>query len=181
MRILSILLVIIAGPAAAQSACPADPPPPDPCLVGHWIGQNDAMQQVAAMLEQLAPRDATRTVMTDVPALLGLSIYPDGFYHTIPIHQTVAWEDVSERDVVTGVLDLNMPTETGHLMTLGGSLSFCTTGTAPVALRAQGTSTEGRAETTLFPAGAASCHRSAMAAVSIGCPSGWRCPLRSAP
>lgn len=129
--------------ALAQGACAGDLPPPDPCVAGTWIGQNTAMQQVAQMLERMAPRDASRTVLADVPALLGLTIYPNGFYHTLPIHQTVSWEDVTDRDMLTGVLDLNMPTETGHILTDGDSLGFCVTGPGLASLRAEGTSTLG--------------------------------------
>lgn len=123
-----LFLVGLYDSALAQEACPAAPPPPDPCMVGNWVGQNTAAEKINAMLRSMPAVNADRTVFPTVPASLGMSIWSDGFYATLPIHQNVTWQDISEDDTTTVVLDLTTTSQFGHIWGDGGQLRFCSLG-----------------------------------------------------
>ena len=84
-----VTLSALALPAAAlaQAACPADPPPPDPCLVGK-LGRREIRPCRPSRLAMPAMAAAGVSVETipGPPPVLGMTIYEDGFYETLPIH-----------------------------------------------------------------------------------------------
>ncbi|NNU80321.1 hypothetical protein HMH01_07690 [Halovulum dunhuangense] len=147
------LLGLIATGARAQELCPPATPAPDPCLAGHWIGQNTAAEAMTAMLERMTPPGTSRVVFPPMPALLGISIYRDGFYVTMPLHQNLSWEDVTDEGSTQVAMDLAIPTAVGRLMTEGDRLSFCTIPPSEVMLRTEAVSSSGGSATTFVSPG----------------------------
>lgn len=130
---LTVILVLCAGPSLAQSACVSPPPVGDPCMVGHWIGANSAPARIREALQGIAPDSVIREIEAGSSPVLGISIYEDGFYHTLPFHHAT---DFSDTDIETGDvtdvrLDLAAPTQTGFINGQGGQITFCDAGSAP--------------------------------------------------
>jgi len=125
-----VTLSALALPAAAlaQAACPAAPPPPDPCLVGNWVGENTALQAFTLAMPAMAAAGVSVETIPGPPPVLGMTIYEDGFYETLPIHAD-ALNYISDRDGTAELsIDLSMPTQIGHVWGAGGRLEFCDMG-----------------------------------------------------
>ncbi len=134
MNYLCAFLALCPTFAAAQGACPAAPPPPDPCMVGTWMGENTAGQRIYEMIQNNPPPGVSRTTLPVPPAMLGITIFEDGFYATLPLHSDVGWTDVSEEDTVVVEMDLNIGSEFGYIWNPAGQVNFCTQGSNLVTL-----------------------------------------------
>ncbi|MEJ6397377.1 hypothetical protein V8J84_05595 [Yoonia sp. 208BN28-4] len=140
--------------ALAQGACPATLPAPDPCMIGTWMGENTAGQRIYDMIQRNPPPGVDRTTIPVPPAMLGITIFEDGFYATLPLHTEAGWTDVSEHDTVAVQMDLSVGSEFGHIWTEGGQLKFCTTGENLVTLLTKAQSgLGGEGETVTSPLG----------------------------
>lgn len=140
-RYTSLLLTLLTGSAFAQEICPAEAPAlGDSCVIGHWIGQNTAAERMEQLLQGSVPTGTSRNVFPTMPSLLGISIYADGLYVTMPLHQSLMWEDITEDDTLLASMDLSMGTTVGRLWTEGSNLHFCTYPPGSVTLLIEGTS-----------------------------------------
>ncbi|WP_428513100.1 hypothetical protein [Roseovarius sp.] len=130
---LTLMLALWAAPALAQNACVTPPPVGDPCMVGHWVGENTAPARIRAALQGMVPEDVIRDIAAGASPTLGISIYDDGFYHTLPFHQATEFTDtfVETGDVVDVRLDLAAPTQVGFINGESGRVTFCDAGSAP--------------------------------------------------
>lgn len=128
MKHLAAALILLPTHLFAQAACTADTPPPEPCLVGSWIGQNTAGLAIQRFLDSMpTPPGTNRITIPGQPALLGMTIYEDGFYATLPLHEGMMWQESSEQDTVDVFMDLAIGSQLGHIWGHGGELKFCTT------------------------------------------------------
>lgn len=130
---LTLILAVLGGPAVAQNACVSPPPVGDPCMVGNWIGQNTAPAKIRSALQGIAPDSVIREIEAASSPLLGISIYEDGFYHTLPFHHATSFTDtdLDTGDVVDVRLDLAAPTQVGFINGQGGQINFCDAGSPP--------------------------------------------------
>lgn len=129
----ALALSTIAAPALAQNACVSPPPVGDPCMVGHWIGENTAPERLRSALQGIAPDSVIREIEASMSPVLGISIYNDGFYHTLPFHHSESFTDteIESGDVTDVRLDLAVPTQVGFINGTGGRIEFCDAGSAP--------------------------------------------------
>ncbi|SLN21950.1 hypothetical protein [Roseisalinus antarcticus] len=127
--------------ATAQGICAGDLPAPDPCLVGNWIGENTAGMAVRDALERMPGVD----VLPDVPPALGLTIYEDGLYVTLPFatNATTLIDDEDGDGISVLITDLAIGTEVGRIWGDGGTLSFCTLEVTPPLLNMDMTASDG--------------------------------------
>ncbi|MEQ8255934.1 MAG: hypothetical protein RH980_07760 [Roseovarius confluentis] len=130
---LTLILAIWAAPGLAQNACVAPPPVGDPCMVGHWVGENTAPARIRDALQGMVPDRVIREIAAGASPALGISIYEDGFYHTLPFHHATEFTDtfVETGDVVDVRLDLAAPTQVGFINGEAGRITFCDAGSAP--------------------------------------------------
>ena len=130
---LTLILALCAGPSLAQNACVSPPPVGDPCMVGHWIGENTAPARIKAALQGIAPDSVIREIEAASSPVLGISIFEDGFYHTLPFHHATEFSDtdIETGDVTDVRLDLAAPTQVGFINGQGGQITFCDAGSAP--------------------------------------------------
>ena len=133
-RFFSVLaLLSCATPALSQNACVTPPPVGDPCLVGNWIGENTVPERLRSALQGIAPEDVIREMEASMSPVLGISIYADGFYHTLPFHHSESFSDtdIEAGDVTDVRLDLAVPTQVGFINGSSGQIEFCDAGSAP--------------------------------------------------
>lgn len=150
-----VLLPFLALPsfAVAQGACPADPPAPDPCLVGNWIGANSALAAFEAAMEGAAPPGVSVDAIPGPPPVLGMTIYEDGFYATLPFHAD-ALTYITDRDGTSELsTDLSVPTQIGHIWGDGSALQFCDLGSAGPMVLMEGTAPDGATGSAAFGVG----------------------------
>ena len=158
LGVAGLLLVTSFLPAnqtQAQGACPAEIPFPDPCLVGNWIGQNTVAEKMNEILQSMPSNGATINTFPPMTALLGMTIWDDGFYATLPLHQALTYEAVQNDDTVVVDMDLTIGTNTGYIWGDGGRMYFCEGGAQAGNLRTEATSSDGSrvANTPLFGGG----------------------------
>lgn len=128
-------LAITASGASAQS-CTGVSVTPDPCLTGAWVGTNTAMQKIQAMLESMPTGDSTtRHVFAEGFAeVLGMQVYSDGFYATLPIHRDVHMDEftTTNDDTIHVQTDMNLVigTTVGYIWGSGGQLHYCSDGSS---------------------------------------------------
>lgn len=134
--ILSCLLMVPAF-AQAQGGCEGRSITPDSCLAGWWVGETDAPAKIDAMLERLAGSGVDRSVMPSVPPVLGMVISEDGFYSTLPLHQSVSFTDTTPEDTTFVDMQLNIGTQVGMIWGNGGAMEFCDLGSMPPVLTGQ--------------------------------------------
>jgi len=71
---LTLLLASLAVPTVAQNACVSPSPVGDPCMVGHWIGENTAPARIRDALQGVAPDSVIREIETaSSPALFSMT------------------------------------------------------------------------------------------------------------
>lgn len=130
---LTLILAIWAAPGLAQNACVAPPPVGDPCMIGHWVGENTAPARIRDALQGMVPDRVIREIAAGASPALGISIYEDGFYHTLPFHHATEFTDtfVETGDVVDVRLDLAAPTQVGFINGEAGRIMFCDAGSGP--------------------------------------------------
>lgn len=130
---LTLTLACLAGPVLAQNACVTPPPVGDPCMVGHWIGENTAPARIRSALQGIAPDSVIREIEAASSPVLGISIYDDGFYHTLPFHHATSFSDtdIATGDVTDVRLDLAAPTQVGFINGQAGQITFCDAGSPP--------------------------------------------------
>ena len=129
----TLMLALWTAPALAQNACVAPPPVGDPCMVGHWVGENTAPARIRDALQGMVPDRVIREISAGASPAVGISIYEDGFYHTLPFHHATEFTDtfVETGDVVDVRLDLAAPTQVGFINGEAGRITFCDAGSAP--------------------------------------------------
>jgi len=116
---------------AEQTLCALpDPAQVDPCIVGFWVGDNDAAETINAQLRRLAPAGTNRTVVPAMPAALALIVSPGGAYVTMPFAQNHAWIDESEEDLTLARMAIAGSVEAGYMTASGGNMTYCTSGDA---------------------------------------------------
>lgn len=153
LRLAIFTLLSSASLATAQGACPVPAPTPDPCLTGNWVGENTVAQRMQEILRSMPSRHAARTVFPTLPAALGITIWDDGLYATLPLHQNITWQDVYRDDTVTGIMDLTIPTQVGRIWGEGGLMSFCQDDAIPPTLFVEAISSEGSRTAEVSPFG----------------------------
>lgn len=128
---LTAALVASTLPALSQVPCP---PPPgstvDRCLVGAWIGTNNAMTQLIEGFERMGMADLITDMTADMSHTVAVRVFEDGFYSTIPFNRNLELQDFSDRtgDVTITQFDLRVDTATGYYWTEGNRLKFCSSG-----------------------------------------------------
>ena len=153
------ILPFAALPATAQvdgSCAPADVTMPA-CFAGSWIGVNTIGERVRAMLEAMAPASVSRSVFPDdYSSVIGLIIYPDGFYVAPPFRTGVTYNDIEEGGEFTST-QLNFASEGGQgwIWTEGSQLNFCSTPGLGGMLSMSATSSGGSASTDVAVPGGA--------------------------
>ncbi len=152
-RIVIILFTTLASPALSQGACPAEVPFPDPCLVGNWIGDNTAVIRIQAAIDSMPLPDAERSVIMGMSPVLGMTVFDDGLYATLPFHQDMEVITVTEEDTVSVEMNLAIGTQVGFIWGDGTNLQFCTTGDSFVALQVDAESTLGGSSSTMITPG----------------------------
>jgi hypothetical protein len=123
LRTLTAPLLIAATMAEAQIMCPDAPPPPDPCLVGLWIGQSDAQERVRAGLEAMGMGHIG--VIPDAPPAIAMSILADGQVFTLPFRTGTTALISDEDGIDTLRLDLAVASQAGYIWTAGSEVSWC--------------------------------------------------------
>lgn len=123
LRTLTAAFVIAAAMAEAQMMCPEAPPPPDPCLVGLWIGQSDVQERVRAGLEAMGMGDIG--VIPDAPPAIAMSILEDGQFFTLPFRTGTTALISDEDGVDTLRLDLAVASQVGYIWSAGNEVSWC--------------------------------------------------------
>lgn len=118
----------LATPALAQLRCAEGEtrPRPDPCLVGNWIGASDAQEVFARFAEGMEGSGVQIDAFPTFPATLGMTVYEDGFYATLPFHETSSVMFTDDTGSSTLTMDLSIPTEAGFFWTSGNQLHNCT-------------------------------------------------------
>lgn len=136
--------VVQAGGAVAQDVCTAPPPEQvDPCIVGFWVGENDAAEVINAQLQRLAPAGVSRNVLPAMPAALGLIVVEGGAYISMPFAESHVWMDEDEERTTLAMMELVGSAETGYLTASSGNMTFCATGDAVAWLDLEVTDTVG--------------------------------------
>jgi len=103
-----------------------------PCLAGAWIGTNTAMEKLQRMIQSMPTgANTTRDVFAEGFAqVLGMQVYPDGFYATIPVHRDMHIDDFTtvNGDTIHVQTDMNLTITSafGYLWAYGNELHFCT-------------------------------------------------------
>ena len=156
----ALLLGVTSAPA--QDLCAPADVTMDPCLSGAWIGTSSAMERARAALEAMPPLDGSRSVIAnDFATALGIQIYDDGFYATIPLHRNMIVDDIhtnsrtgSSYRVETD-MHLVISTATGVIWTEGSQMRFCSMpGTGQATLTADVAVSDGsRTTTSISPFG----------------------------
>jgi hypothetical protein len=150
--ILLIAALSVTPPALAQEICAPVVYETDNCLVGAWAGTNTVAERIREMLSAMAPAGVSRTVLPEgIDQVLGMVIYPDGFYATLPLVSGVTMKDIEEDEVITTNMRLFTGTNTGWIWTAGNSLNFCAQPGTMGFLQMDAQSSGGRASTTIDP------------------------------
>ncbi len=130
------------------------------CMAGAWVGTSTALQNIRRMLERMPAGSTTRrTIASEVPNALGIHIYPNGFYATIPLEHSVHIEDLETLPSgrVTSVqtdMTLMAGQAFGWLWTTGNQMYFCDEPTPSVPVLTMEVQSEGSwASTSIFPTG----------------------------
>lgn len=147
------MFTTLASPALSQGACPAEIPFPDPCIVGNWIGDNTAVIRIQAAIDSMPLPDAERTVIMGMSPVLGMTVFDDGLYATLPFHTDMEVITVTEEDTLTVDMNLAIGTQVGFIWGDGTNLHFCTTGESFVALQVDAESTLGGSSSTMITPG----------------------------
>ncbi|MFV2034393.1 MAG: hypothetical protein ACC631_04665 [Halocynthiibacter sp.] len=146
-----ILSIATFSPAVASqdgSCAPAGASVPSG-LAGAWIGTNSAMQKLEEMLARMAPGNSVRTTIgAEISRSIGMQIYPDGYYVTIPLSPSVEITDIiaqSSGESITVETDMTLliNTASGWIWTEGSQLFFCTFALPQPVLNISSTSSAG--------------------------------------
>ncbi len=98
----------------------------DDCLVGSWVGTNTIAERVREMFGSMAPAGVSRQVFPDDYArVIGMVVYPDGFYATIPFQNAVTMHDIEDGEVTVTDMNLVVSSNFGWIWTADSSLRFC--------------------------------------------------------
>ena len=151
----------IATPIYSQGlrCSPADATIP-PCMAGAWVGTSTALQNIQRMLERMPPDSTTRTtIANEVPNALGIHIYPNGFYATIPLEHSVHIDDLETTPsggstLIQTDMTLTISQAFGWLWTTGDQMYFCDEpASSGAVVNMEVTSEGGSAMTSIFPTG----------------------------
>ncbi|WP_298355600.1 hypothetical protein [uncultured Litoreibacter sp.] len=123
---LSFALVSASAQVQAQGTCPGTTPAPDNCLIGNWIGTNSMLDRMQDLIASMPSSVAENVPVPTLPASLGITIQADGWYSTLPLHQSVAYESIIDDTSHLVELDLSVATHTGRIWTEGSQMLFCT-------------------------------------------------------
>lgn len=127
LGVLAVTVTMTAPELHAQTPCP---PPPDTamdaCLAGAWIGSNTAMEKLKTAFSGMG-FDSVTDMTADMSHTLGIRIYDDGFFATIPFNRNVELQDFDEDtgEIAITQFDLRVGTGTGQIWTADGRLKFC--------------------------------------------------------
>lgn len=130
--ILTATGLTLSATAAIAQSCDSAIITPDPCLTGAWIGTNTAMQKIQAMLQSMPTGPSTtRNVFAEGFAeVLGMQVYADGFYATLPIHRDVHMDEftTTNDDTIHVQTDMTLVIGStfGYIWGSGGQLHYCT-------------------------------------------------------
>ncbi|TCD15309.1 hypothetical protein [Oricola cellulosilytica] len=128
---LAAALAAFTLPATAQTPCP---PPAgatvDRCLVGAWIGTNNAMTKLIEGFERMGAADLITDMTADMSHTVAVRVFDDGFFSTIPFNRNLEMQDFDDRtgDITITQFDLRVDTATGYYWTEGDRLKFCSSG-----------------------------------------------------
>lgn len=126
------VLCATTAPETANAQTPCPPPPGaemDRCLAGAWIGSNTAMEKLRTAFTGMG-FDSVTDMTADMSHTLGIQIYEDGYFATIPFNRNVELQDFDEDtgEIAITQLDLRVGTGTGQIWTADGRLKFCDAG-----------------------------------------------------
>ncbi|MCP5037005.1 MAG: hypothetical protein GY945_05320, partial [Rhodobacteraceae bacterium] len=119
-------LIGVSSPVLADDSCAPMIFDTNDCLVGNWVGTNTIAERMQAMLGTLAPAGVSRQVFPDDFArVMGMVIYPDGFYATLPFHSSLTMHDLEDGELTITDMDLAVTSNFGWIWTAGTALRFC--------------------------------------------------------
>ena len=127
----------------------------DECLAGAWIGTNTIAERIKAALEAMAPSGVSRSVFPDDYArVIGMVIYPDGFYATLPFVSSLTMHDIEDGELTVTDMNLRVTSNFGFIWTAGSSLRFCATPGSTGMLQMDVSGPEGSGSQTMNPGAA---------------------------
>ena len=162
VHIAAILAAIsIASPTYSQGLRCSPPEATIPtCMAGAWIGTSSALENIKRLLDRMPPDSIERTtIINEVPNALGIHIFPNGFYTTLPLEHSVRIDDIETMPSGTSSfiqtdMTLTISQAFGWLWTEGDQMYFCDEPLSSAAVLHMEVNSDGRtAMTSIFPTG----------------------------
>ncbi|TNY31477.1 hypothetical protein [Pelagovum pacificum] len=123
-------------------------PEPSACIVGSWIGESNADEVFQDFIQSMSGSGVTFDAFSDFPTSIGRQIYADGFYITVPMHVSTTVTEDRETSSGQMIMDLNLPTEIGHIWDIDGMLFSCVLPGMSPTLHFEGRSDDGSSGST---------------------------------